>query len=627
MGEGAAGATTAEAAKARPGRMPSAGFLEDFEARYPRPIMETLLADRTTGRNIIWADSEYEALGAGYAPGDEITYERISGTSSGVVKPRVAKAAERQSARTRTRAEVFTPSWLVNQMANALDEGWFRHPGAFNAESDGGWDASPGPVAFPKAKGRGWHAYVESRRLEITCGEAPFLCSRYDAATGTPIAVAERVGVLDRKLRVVGTAADLFGDKVYADIGDELDDVIDSITTGEGTHDEEDRFLDGLRETFSAGIAQPLVERAREEYGDAMRPGQQRRVERRIKADVDIELNRQVGDYRIQRNMIEAERARALDAAETQEEADAADARAEVGLADARAKLVEGLRDSRDTLVHGAGETVVREVETAKREAKKADIEGGIRDHLRGFSRTIPSFLMAYGDDTPGREPTLATFDAIIPAEVFREVTSITVEQFRFLRDGGDFTDAQGNVGHFDGHLFDPVVFDDSVKEFLRLLGELANYFDEGQEEDIFDYVPPQRTNQIFTPKRVVREMVDLFEAENPGCFDDPEHTFADLYMKPGLFVAEVVRRLYNSEGMRAAIPDDAERLQHILERQVFGVAPTRIIYEIATHFILGYHDEVGRGAAHNFWCEDTAELARDGRLEAWVEEEFGGKL
>ena len=79
--------------------------------------------------------------------------------------------------------------------------------------------------------------------------------------------------------------------------------------------------------------------------------------------------------------------------------------------------------------------------------------------------------------------------------------------------------------------MFDEVVFDDSIREFLRLRGELADYFDETQTGDIFDYIPPQKTNQIFTPKRVVKQMVDMLEAENLGCFDRDDKTFTDLYM------------------------------------------------------------------------------------------------
>ncbi|MGI6231186.1 MAG: hypothetical protein ACOYJL_09865 [Tractidigestivibacter sp.] len=188
------------------------GFMEGFERHYPTEILETLLCDRTTGKNIIWADGEYEALGEGYSPEDEITFDAISGTNSGVIKPRVLKALERQSRRTKTRAEVFTPSWLVNEMNNALDADWFRHSGAFNREVGNTWETNHNKVVFPKVKGRGWHDYVTSTRLEITCGEAPFLCSRYDTVTGATIPVNERIGVLDRKLRIVGERARSYDD-------------------------------------------------------------------------------------------------------------------------------------------------------------------------------------------------------------------------------------------------------------------------------------------------------------------------------------------------------------------------------------------------------------------------------
>ena len=179
------------------------GFIESFDSRYPARVLRTLLCDRTTGRNIIWADNEYEALGDGYMGDDEITVEKITGLSSGVIKPRIAKEREHQSQRTKTRAEVFTPSWLCNQMNNDLDAVWFGARDVFNAEDGATWRTSPEPVAFPKRKGHGWHAYVESPRLEITCGEAPFVCSRYDTVTGDVLPVPERIGFLDRKLRVV----------------------------------------------------------------------------------------------------------------------------------------------------------------------------------------------------------------------------------------------------------------------------------------------------------------------------------------------------------------------------------------------------------------------------------------
>ena len=199
---------TAEESTCAAASFPGSGFMEAFAHRYSLSILETLLCDRTTGRNIIWADNEYEALGDGYMGDDEITVEKITGPNVNVIRPRIAKAVEQQSLRTKSRAEVFSPAWLCNQMNNDLDEVWFGRRDVFNTEAVAGdgaktWVSTNEPIAFPKLKGHGWHAYVEAPRLEITCGEAPFVCSRYDAVTGDEIPVGERVGFLDRKLRVV----------------------------------------------------------------------------------------------------------------------------------------------------------------------------------------------------------------------------------------------------------------------------------------------------------------------------------------------------------------------------------------------------------------------------------------
>ena len=204
-----------------------------------------------------------------------------------------------------------------------------------------------------------------------------------------------------------------------------------------------------------------------------------------------------------------------------------------------------------------------------------------------------------------------------------QEVTSITLEQFRFLRDGGPYINqATGQEEHFAGHLFDPVVFDDSVKEFLNLKVKLADYFDESRTEDIFDYIPPQKTNQIFTPKWVVKKMVDLLEQENPGCFDDPGKTFLDPDMKSGLYITEIVKRLYRSEKMRQIFPDDNARLEHIFAKQVYGLAPTEIIYRIAISYILGFAKDHGI-TAHHIRQADTLEFAKAGTMERELDKSF----
>lgn len=419
--------------------------------------------------------------------------------------------------------------------------------------------------------------------------------------------------------QVIGKSKDLFGDKVYGNINNELNSVIDSIVSEKPENPEED-FLADLQKAVGVSVAEPLVEAAKQNYGSDMKVSQQKKVERKIKADVNNRINREYGDYNIEKNRIERDRAQALENAKSQAEEEQINQAHDERIEAARLNLIDNLKQSRSEMVQSAGETVVREIETAKKEAQKNSIENGIRDHLRGFSRTIPSFLMAYGDENT----TLESFDSIIPDYVFKDVTSITVDQFRLLRDGGDVTDPEtGEKEHFDGHLFDSVVFNDSIVEFIHLRSRLADYFDESHKEDIFDYVPPQKTNQIFTPRKVVVKMIDMLEQENPGCFDDPTHTFADLYMKSGMYITEIIKRLYNSKAMRRYFPDDHIRLAHILEHQVYGIAPTEIIYQIATHYILGYDNELGKGLHTHFAMSDSAQLAKEGKLAEFVDKAF----
>ena len=305
--------------------------------------------------------------------------------------------------------------------------------------------------------------------------------------------------------------------------------------------------------------------------------------------------------------------------AKTREEMQAVNQHIEEQKKQAVETLQQTIKESVTDFIDTAGQTVVETVETEKREQKKRTIEDGIKDHLRGFSRTIPSFLMAYGDETT----TLETYDQIIPDVVFQEVTSISLKQFRLLRDGGQVLNPEtGMMEDYYGHLFDPVVFNDSIREFLAKKVALADYFDEKNLEDIFDYIPPQKTNQIFTPKWVVKDMVNRLEQENPGCFDDPDKTFADLYMKSGMYITEIVTRLYQSEHMKQLYPDEAQRLNHIFAKQVYGCAPTEIIYRICLAYILGFSNETAI-ERHNIRLCDTLEYAKNGTLKDKLAELF----
>ncbi|MGN1044329.1 MAG: restriction endonuclease, partial [Candidatus Methanomethylophilaceae archaeon] len=161
-----------------------------------------------------------------------------------------------------------------------------------------------------------------------------------------------------------------------------------------------------------------------------------------------------------------------------------------------------------------------------------------------------------------------------------------------------------------------------SVKEFMSRKKKLADYFDESVKGDIFDFIPPQRTNQIFTPKKVVKEMVDMLEKENPGCFNDENKTFADLYMKSGLYLAEIVKRLYRSERLKSLFPDEKDRLNHIFADQIYGLAPTEIIYHITLSFLLGFSDKI-EIKKHNIKMCDLLQYAKEDKFEEKLKEVF----
>ena len=436
-----------------------------------------------------------------------------------------------------------------------------------------------------------------------------------DADKAADLPVDDNGDVLIEEEHVIGLAADIFGEKIY-DITDTFTEELEQASIGEKKPGAE---LQQLKELFTQTAVKPIVAETQKAYTD-MRPQERKRLERDIQQGADKLVERAYGDYTIERHKIERERDAALaEAAPADKPAIRAEYQSQIE--QAGEALREKLHDSVDDFVTEASRSAVRAAETSEKEKAKESIEDDVRDHLRGFARTIPSFLMAYGDNST----TLETFDTIIPDNVFREVTSISLEQFRFLRDGGDYTDPDtGEVKHFDGKLFDPVVFNDAVREFLRLRLSLANYFEE-QDEDIFDYVPPQKTNQIYTPRWVVIKMVDLLEEQNPGCFDDPNKTFADLYMKSGLYITEIVKRLFRSEKMKTAFPDDNERIRHILRKQVYGMAPTEIIYRIATNYILGF-DETLKNETHNFAQGDAAEAAKTGTLQTLVNKNSDNK-
>lgn len=175
-------------------------------------ILKILLKDHSVShhygseRNIFWATPDYEALGNSYGYYCPITPELITGKHGHVIQPRARKSREVQQLRVQAKAEVFTPAWICNKQNNLIDNDWFGRDGVFNTELDEdgkhSWVTTEDKILFPD--NRTWQDYVCAPRLEVACGEAPYITSRYDATLcNSVIPTKDRIGFLDRKLRIV----------------------------------------------------------------------------------------------------------------------------------------------------------------------------------------------------------------------------------------------------------------------------------------------------------------------------------------------------------------------------------------------------------------------------------------
>lgn len=250
-----------------------------------------------------------------------------------------------------------------------------------------------------------------------------------------------------------------------------------------------------------------------------------------------------------------------------------------------------------DLVTHKEGEVYEKEEESEMDQ---------IRKKLRTFTRAIPSFVMACKD------PNTITIDNIEDTvsdedfeQLFTEKDSepFTKDDFRKIR--GPFTASDGTV--FEG-FFDKYTFNAAIREFEEKRKEVADYLAPGAKEDIFSYIRPLKTNQIFTPRRIVNKMLDLLEEENPSIFNNPDTTFVDLYVKSGMYLTELAKRL--NRGLESQIPDRSERIKHIFEKQLFGFAPTNIIYNISHKYIFGNFNGVN---SDNLKQQDLTESFKKG--------------
>ncbi len=178
---------------------------DDILKKYPK-ILSILLEDKTTNTNIFWATDNYQHLGTDFSFSSPIKIELITGENNRVIMPRVLKNKSLQNSRVKDMAEVYTPAWICNAQNNQVDNAWFNRENVFNKEIDSSgnnlkWKTNTKKIVFPENKT--WKDYIRNKHLEIACGEAPYITSRYDTTTGEFISINDRIGILDRKLRII----------------------------------------------------------------------------------------------------------------------------------------------------------------------------------------------------------------------------------------------------------------------------------------------------------------------------------------------------------------------------------------------------------------------------------------
>lgn len=252
----------------------------------------------------------------------------------------------------------------------------------------------------------------------------------------------------------------------------------------------------------------------------------------------------------------------------------------------------------------------IEKFEEAKKpydEAKKKQKteEEKFRDHLRGFARTIPVLLMAYAH----KEMNFQNFEKRIPHADFLQVAGITKEQFEELRQARDESGEP---------IFVESAFNSAIHEFLKRKRATEHYYTGENSEDIYDYIPSQENNRVFTPKRVVNMMLDALEAENPAFFKSDKVKLLDPYVKSGNFLAEAAKRFYKYS--------KDKDIHRIIENQLFGIAPFKIYAKLAQETVYGFADTKFKNRLRNRNIQPEPqihELMKENKFDEVIKEHF----
>lgn len=241
--------------------------------------------------------------------------------------------------------------------------------------------------------------------------------------------------------------------------------------------------------------------------------------------------------------------------------------------------------------------------------------EEKVRESLRNFARSVPTLLMAYGN----QDTTLANFDQLTTDDIFVALTGITKAEFRILRDGVEYRthDERGRATTtHSGSFFDETIFNAAIQSFIVKREEVANYYQHLSTADIFEYIASQAAHQIFTPRNVVKKSINQLIAHDPEIFKSTTNTFLDPYMKSGAYIAEVAKQLFRHT--RKSYASDEECIKHILEQQVYGLTPTKVLQDLSQSYLFGFdtNREISR---HHFQEFDITAAAKFQELAATI--------
>ncbi|RXI40141.1 restriction endonuclease [Clostridium tetani] len=401
---------------------------------------------------------------------------------------------------------------------------------------------------------------------------------------------------------VINRKKDIFGDKIYNE------------------HVEfKSSYEDVDNDKEANDISKLIVEKCDDQFEDFRTSFDLNKIQLgRVKNKVEEALKKKISitleDHKEALQQVETKYEAEIQNAKSEEEREQKKVEFETTKKEIETKAQEEINNVANEVIEDTVETEIIKQE----EEKKKSTEDEVRSHMRGFTRTIPAFIMAYGD----RDTNLRNFDLKVDEDTFEELTSITIDEFRILRDGMIIEDNETGEEREVQGLFDEIVFNASIQEFLDMKEKLSDYLEGDNKEDIFDYIPPQKTNQIFTPRKVVKLMIDMLEEENPDIFKNKELTFIDLYAKSGLYLTEVIKKL--NEGLKKEIPDTKERIKHIMENQVYACAPSNIIYNMVKNYVYEGFDYVDTG---NLMKLDLSHSDEEGKMREILEEKRGENL